>query len=135
MEKDERLKQVGGDHYEQMAVEPFGIAETMQLTPMQFTVLKYVSRWRRKNGVEDLKKATQTCYKAEKFYTENPFLKREERLMDGSMIRIYCQANGLSEEERELLVDATRNNFDMAASALEWMIAAEQEREAAETGE
>ena len=126
MEKDERLKQVGGDHYEQMAVEPFEIAETMQLTPMQFTVLKYVSRWRRKNGVEDLRKAMQTCRKAHLYYCNMPTTYREERPTDKLMIRMYCAVNGLGEDERVVLTNVVSNRFTSAASRLEGMIVGEE---------
>ena len=49
--------QVGGTHYSQLAIEPIQFIETNQLGYHEGNVVKYVSRWRNKNGIEDLKKA------------------------------------------------------------------------------
>lgn len=120
------MKQVGGDHYEQMAVEPFEIAETMQLTPMQFTVLKYVSRWRRKNGVEDLRKAIHTCWGAHEYYCNMTAPYRAERPTDKLMIRMYCAVNGMGENELVVLTCVVTNRFTAAVVRLEGMIEGEE---------
>ena len=49
--------QVGGDHYSRLGVEPIQFIETNALGYHEGNVVKYVSRWRNKNGLEDLKKA------------------------------------------------------------------------------
>jgi len=53
-------KQVGGGHYTKMKIQPFQYSMANGLDPMQHTVIKYVTRFRDKNGVEDLKKAIHT---------------------------------------------------------------------------
>jgi len=50
-------RQVGGKHYREMAIQP---AEYIMRNGIRFAegcVIKYVSRWRDKGGVEDLRKA------------------------------------------------------------------------------
>ncbi len=50
-------RQVGGKHYRDMAIQP---AEYIMRNGIRFAegcVIKYVSRWRDKGGVEDLRKA------------------------------------------------------------------------------
>lgn len=49
--------QVAGNHYKSMKIQPIQFAEENELTPMEFSVVKYVVRHRVKNGLEDLKKA------------------------------------------------------------------------------
>lgn len=49
--------QVGGSHYTSCKIQPFQYSMANGLDPMQHTVVKYVTRFRSKNGVEDLKKA------------------------------------------------------------------------------
>ncbi len=49
--------QVGGTHYSSLAIEPIQFIETNELGYHEGNVVKYVSRWRNKNGIEDLKKA------------------------------------------------------------------------------
>jgi len=51
------LKQVGGDHYEQMAIQPWEVIQRGDLDFWEGNVIKYVMRYRAKNGLEDLKKA------------------------------------------------------------------------------
>ena len=50
-------RQVGGGHYKSMGMQPIEFAMTNQWDAAAFSVLKYLSRHRNKNGVEDLKKA------------------------------------------------------------------------------
>jgi len=49
-------KQIGGSHYE-MAIEPIEFIEANNLGFLEANVIKYISRYRNKNGLEDLKKA------------------------------------------------------------------------------
>lgn len=49
--------QVGGTHYMDMAIQPVDYILTNNLGFCEGNVIKYVSRWRKKNGIEDLKKA------------------------------------------------------------------------------
>lgn len=55
-----RTRQEGGRHYTAMKIQPFEYSMANQLDPMQHSVIKYVSRFREKNGVEDLRKAIHT---------------------------------------------------------------------------
>lgn len=49
--------QVGGTHYTEMAIQPVDYILANSLGFCEGNVIKYVSRWRKKNGIEDLKKA------------------------------------------------------------------------------
>lgn len=49
--------QVGGGHYKDMPIQPFEYIHANGIGFAEGCVIKYVSRWRKKNGVEDLKKA------------------------------------------------------------------------------
>lgn len=50
-------KQVGGQHYSAKAVQPWDYITSNNLGYLEGNVVKYVSRWKQKNGVEDLLKA------------------------------------------------------------------------------
>jgi hypothetical protein len=50
-------KQTGGTHYQGLAITPVEYAMKNKLDACQFSVVKYVTRFRDKNGLEDLKKA------------------------------------------------------------------------------
>ena len=49
--------QVGGDHYTKLAIQPMRYSMENGLDALQHTVIKYVTRFRDKNGIEDLEKA------------------------------------------------------------------------------
>jgi Protein of unknwon function (DUF3310) len=49
--------QVGGDHYAKMKIQPIHYITENGLGFIEGNVIKYISRWDKKNGIEDLKKA------------------------------------------------------------------------------
>ena len=49
--------QVAGDHYKKLDPEPWNVITAWDLGYLEGTALKYIARWKHKNGVEDLKKA------------------------------------------------------------------------------
>ncbi len=50
-------EQVGGNHYSKLAIQPAVYAEHNKLSYLQGTIIKYVTRYKDKGGVEDLAKA------------------------------------------------------------------------------
>ena len=61
MTKDEQKTslstQIGGDHYTKLAIQPMQYSMKNGLDPLQHTIIKYVTRFRDKAGIEDLEKA------------------------------------------------------------------------------
>ena len=49
--------QVGGTHYKDKSIQPWDYIIANDLGYLEGNVVKYISRWKNKNGVEDLKKA------------------------------------------------------------------------------
>jgi hypothetical protein len=49
--------QVGGAHYKQYKIQPIEYAMANKLNYCQANAIKYVTRYRDKNGLEDLRKA------------------------------------------------------------------------------
>lgn len=49
--------QEGGDHYKRMKIQPIEYITANELGFIEGSVVKYVSRWKNKNGIQDLKKA------------------------------------------------------------------------------
>ena len=69
--KIEETKQIGGNHYSKLAIEPYEYSIKNELNCYQFNVVKYVTRYKDKNGVEDLKKAIQTLQKLIEYEESN----------------------------------------------------------------
>ena len=61
MEEDEMFnaleKQVAGSHYKDLPIQPVEYIHANAMGYLEGNVVKYVSRWRKKNGIADLEKA------------------------------------------------------------------------------
>jgi hypothetical protein len=64
-------KQVGGNHYRALAIQPWEIIDALSLDFYDGNALKYLLRWRDKGGVQDLKKAIH--------YIEHQIEKQEKK--------------------------------------------------------
>lgn len=49
--------QIGGDHYKTMKIQPIVFITTNGIPFVEGNVIKYMCRWKSKNGIEDLVKA------------------------------------------------------------------------------
>lgn len=61
MARDALDKQVGGNHYASMAIQPVEFITANNLTFLEGNVVKYISRHHAKNGADDVKKAIHYC--------------------------------------------------------------------------
>lgn len=50
-------RQEGGDHYKDLPIQPVEYIHANGLSYFEGNVVKYVTRWRKKNGLADLRKA------------------------------------------------------------------------------
>lgn len=50
-------RQVDGDHYQKLAIQPMQYSMLNNLDACQHTVIKYITRFRDKGGIKDLEKA------------------------------------------------------------------------------
>lgn len=86
---DPLQKQVGGDHYRKLAIQPVEFATINQLDPCAFSILKYISRHRSKDGRRDVEKAIHFF----ELRCVLPGVKRVPR--PRVSFSSYCIANGL----------------------------------------
>ncbi len=49
--------QTGGSHYKELKIQPVEYIHANGLGFCEGSIIKYITRWRAKNGIEDLKKA------------------------------------------------------------------------------
>lgn len=50
-------QQVAGNHYKNQSIQPWDYIVQNNIGYLEGNVIKYISRWRNKNGVTDLRKA------------------------------------------------------------------------------
>ena len=53
--------QVGGNHYTKFPIQPYEFISKNDLSFFQGNVIKYVCRYKRKGGAEDIKKIIHYC--------------------------------------------------------------------------
>jgi len=49
--------QIGGAHYKDKAIQPWDFIIQNKLPYLEGNIVKYISRWREKGGIDDLRKA------------------------------------------------------------------------------
>ena len=49
--------QEGGNHYKDLVIQPIEFIHANNIPYMEGNIIKYVTRWRNKNGITDLRKA------------------------------------------------------------------------------
>ena len=54
-------REEGGDHYAKHNIQPYTFITSNNLSFFQGNVIKYVVRYKDKNGIEDLKKIIHYC--------------------------------------------------------------------------
>lgn len=57
MKSKSKTKQVGGNHYSKLAIQPWDYVARNGLGYFEGSIVKYISRWKGKGGLEDLYKA------------------------------------------------------------------------------
>lgn len=64
-------KQYGGDHYKGSNFQPWDAVIEWELGYLDGTAIKYLARWRKKGGIQDLKKAIHFIEKLIEVETKN----------------------------------------------------------------
>ena len=54
-------KQIGGSHYKDFHIQPYEFISKNDLSFFQGNVIKYVCRYKNKNGIQDLEKIIHYC--------------------------------------------------------------------------
>jgi hypothetical protein len=64
-------KQVAGNHYKKFAIQPVEFCHKNNIPYLEATAIKYLCRWRDKNGIEDLDKAIHFIEMLKEFENAN----------------------------------------------------------------
>ena len=63
-------KQIGGNHYKGLAIQPAYYAYKNKIPFMEASAIKYLTRWKDKGGIQDLEKAKHFIDMLIEFETE-----------------------------------------------------------------
>lgn len=98
------LIQEGGTHYKSMGIQPIEFGMVNRYDPAAFSSLKYVSRHRSKNGLEDLRKGRHFIQLRRDLRRDNPSLFGFNGL-DVIPVSEYVESNKLWGIEASILAD------------------------------
>jgi hypothetical protein len=93
------VAQVGGNHY-QSAYQHWDWAEEVGLGPMEYAATKYITRWYRKDGLQDLKKARSYVAKLMELVTNKNRVNKAV-FVPGAFNR-FCTLNQVVGRERDV---------------------------------
>ena len=96
--------QVGGDHYKKLAIQPVELIVNLHLDYFTGNIVKYVTRHRFKNGIEDIKKAIHYCELAI-YYSKykNPLAAKFSFTTVAKLVDKYAEKNYLTLQERNAI--------------------------------
>lgn len=116
----EICKQIGGSHY-QSDYQPLNLILKYNLNFIQGSVIKYVTRHRRKNKEEDLLKALSLCETGLNFDKYN-FL----GYIDNNDVYDYCKKNELNSYLYEkVIIDILKKDYQNAIDNIKAIIKTE----------
>lgn len=94
--------QVGGDHY-RSSLQHWDVVSEYNIPYLEGCASKYVSRWRKKNGIQDLEKALHFTTKLKEvvaFYGSN----YRRGIVPFTVLEQFVIANDLEMDERYVLI-------------------------------
>lgn len=91
--------QVGGDHYKNRAMQPIELITKTRCTFIQGCIWKYITRYKEKNGKEDIQKCIHYAQLAIQLKDNGQLGYRK---LD--IVREYCKVNNLSKEQEAVIM-------------------------------
>ncbi len=95
-------QQVGGNHYKDLAYQPVAFATDTKMNFIQGSIVKYVSRFKNKNGREDLDKAKHFAKLGIVLNPDN-FVRRADAV---EVAKDYCTKNNFPKEIENVVYSA-----------------------------
>lgn len=95
--------QIGGYHYKDCPYQPVKFSTDLNLNFIQGNIVKYITRYKRKNGRQDLEKVIHYIQLGQTLKPVNNVVFSHEVKQK---IDYYVSANGLNENERKVVSGA-----------------------------
>ena len=110
----------GGNHYKRMAIEPWDYVAANELGYFEGEAIGYISRWKIKNGIEDLRKAGHFIAKlievenarAAGYQPKLPLLTPPDELLVSMAMRFRHDFGLLEDYQRAALIAQMRQVYE-----------------------
>ena len=114
-------KQIGGSHYKALPYQPIVLIDKLELDYFSGNVLKYLCRYRQKDGIKDLEKARHYCELAK----ELNVIKFSPSTLDTEEVEDFVRINEMGEEVGEIILyDLLEGKWDDAIDDINKLIEA-----------
>lgn len=110
--------QVGGNHYKGLPYQPVKFSVDLNLNFIQGNIVKYVSRYKSKNGRQDLEKVLHYAQLGQELNPQN-FVSFIEAY---KMLKIYLSLNNLNEMIGKVIEGAIYQNWISVVANISKMI-------------
>lgn len=98
--------QVGGNHYKNMPMQPVELFAKTRCTAFQANIWKYITRYKAKNGKQDIEKCIHYAQLAEELKCYGKFNDDQMQL-----VNVFCLANQVSVIVGDIIVNAGNDNY------------------------
>ena len=98
--------QIGGSHYKDMPFQPVELFAKTRCTAFQANIWKYITRYKHKNGAEDVRKCMHYAQLALELRCGG-CLGPTER----AHVNLFCDINGLSDSQSKIAKYASFDNY------------------------
>ena len=105
------VKQVGGTHYQSGGVEHWDYCSLVEVPNLEYASTKYMTRWRKKNGIQDLQKSLTYVEKRIACHREGMGAGRGAR-KDYEVFKLFCEDNQIPHEVRRI-IDIVMHWYDI----------------------
>ena len=106
-EKSALDEQVGGDHYRKLGIQPIELIRDINANFFQGNVIKYVTRYKDKNGIKDLEKARHYLELMRELKPQTDTKLSQEYLLEA--VANYSTGNNLGDFERDIILSIIYN--------------------------
>lgn len=99
--------QVGGNHYKNMPMQPVELFAKTRCTAFQANIWKYITRYKAKNGKQDIEKCIHYAQLAKELKCCGKFNDEQMRI-----VGTFCKVNQVPVIVGDIIVNAGIDNYD-----------------------
>lgn len=99
--------QIGGGYYKLCCMQPIEFIVRADLNFIQGCIVKYITRYKNKNGIEDLNKIIHYCELAIQLYRDSD----KRPFIDYALCKQYCKANKLTKTQQNIINSVVRDDY------------------------
>ena len=105
MEVNALDEQVGGSHYKRLSMQPIELIVKAKLSFIQGNIVKYISRYTNKNGIEDIKKCIHYAKLAIELNDSGP----KHKMLN--LAYSYCKVNNLNGHQVNIITACVQDDY------------------------